>query len=110
MEIADDAFSHHLTNTIDLLQCLHVSRNEGIHRLEMTSQQAGRSLAHKTDAESEDDTLERHFLRLKNATHNLLGRLGATAVTINLLHVNIIEVGYILDQATTIILIYSLRP
>ena len=95
VEIGDDAPCHHLADALHLLQILQSSLHQRIHRLEVARQQTGRRLPHKTDAQGEDHPLEGHLLRPLDAVHYLLRRLGARTVAIDLLHVDVVQVGHI---------------
>ena len=108
VEVGDDALRHHLTDTLYLLQLLESGVHQGVDILEVTRQQLGRGLAHKADAEGEHHALKGHFLRRSDTVHDPLCRLRARAVTIDLLHVDQIEVGHVLDQSLTVVVVDGL--
>ena len=75
----------------------------------MARKESGGSLAHKADAESEDNTLEGHLLRCLDASHNLASRLLAASVAVNLLHVDGVQVGNVMYQSLAVIVVNGLR-
>ena len=105
VEIGDDAFGHDLTNPLYLLQFFQTRVHQGIDIFEMPCQQLSRSLSHKTDAEGEDHPFKGNFLGGGDAIDNLLGRLRAAAITIDLLDIDIVEVGHIVDQSLTVVVV-----
>ena len=109
VEVGDDALRHHLTDALDFLYLLESGIHQGVDILEMACQQLGRCLSHEADAKGEDHALKGHFLRSGDAIDNTLCRLRATAVTINLLHFDFIEVGHVFDEPLTEIVIDGLR-
>ena len=109
VEVADDALGHHLADALHLLQFVEAGCHECIHRLEVVCQQTGRRLAYEPDAQGEDHAFERHLARLAYGVHNLLRRLRARAVAIDLLHLDVVEVGYVLDQPPAVVLVNGLR-
>ena len=109
MEVGDDALGHYLADTLNLLQFLKACIHQRIDILEMARQQLSRRLAHKTDAEGEDHTLERHLFRGGDTIHNPLGRLGARAIAINLLHIDVVEIGNVMDESLTEVIVDGLR-
>ena len=76
---------------------------------EMTGQQLRRRLSYKSDTQGKDHALKRHLLRGGNAIHDPLGRLRPTAITIDLLHVDVIQIGNVMDEFLTIVVIDGLR-
>ena len=109
MEITDDTLGHHLTNPLNLLQFLKSRMHQGIDIFEMTGQQLRRCLSYKSDTQGKDHALKRHLLRGGNAIHDPLGRLRPTAITIDLLHVDVIQIGNVMDESLTIVVIDGLR-
>ena len=75
----------------------------------MTGQQAGRGLTHKTDAKGKDHAFEGYVFRGGDTVDNLLGRLRARAVAVDLLYLDLIEVGHITDEVLTIVVVDGLR-
>ena len=110
VEEADDAAGHHLADALDLLQLLERGLHQGVHRLEVAGQQAGAGLADKAYAKGKDDAFEGHFLRLLYAVDDALCRLGARAVAVDLLHLDVVQVGHVLDESATVVLVNGLRP
>ena len=45
-----------------------------------------------------------------DAIDDALCRLGARTVAVDLLHLNVVEVGHVMDEPMTIVLINGLRP
>ena len=76
----------------------------------MAGQKTGTGLTHKANAKSEDDALERHFARFLDAIDNFLSRFCTRAVAVDLLYIDVIEVGNIVDESSTEILVDGLRP
>ena len=60
------------------------------------------------DAKGEYYTLERYFFRGGNAVYNALGRLGSATVAINLLHINVVQVGNVMYQSVAVVIIHRL--
>ena len=110
LEIADDARGHHLADALDLLQLVHAGIHQGIHRLEMTGQEAGTGLADEADAKGEDHALEGYLLRFLDGIDDVLGRLCTRAVAVDLLHVDVVEVGHVMDESLPVVVLYELRP
>ena len=75
----------------------------------MTGKESCGCLSHETDAESEDHTFERHALGCCYAIDNFLCRLGARAVAIDLLNLDLVEVCDVLDKSLTIVVVDGLR-
>ena len=74
----------------------------------MACQQLGRGLSHETDTEGKDHPLEGHLLRGGNTVDNPLGRLRARAVAVDLLYLDLVEVGHVLDESLTVIVVNGL--
>ena len=110
MEIRLHALGNHLADSLHFLQLLHRGVHQRVHRLEMTSQQSCRGLADKADTQGKHHPFERHLGGMLDTIDNLHGRLRPTAVAIDLLHVDGIEVGNVMNQSVTIVIIHRLRP
>ena len=67
------------------------------------------SLADKAYAESKDNTLERHLLGSLNACHNLASRTLTVAAAVDVLHLDAVQVGNIVYESATIVIVNGLR-
>ena len=108
MEVGDDALCHHLADTFNLLQFLYSCIHQRIDILEVSRQKFGRCLADKSYSQCKHHALKWHILRCCDTVHYTLSRLCATTIAINLLHVDVVQIGYVVYQMVTIVFVDSL--
>ena len=109
MEIRNDALGHHLTDAFHLHQFFERGILQRIDVLEVARQQFAGSLAHKTDAQGKDHTLEGYLPGGVDAFDDILCRESTVFVTTrNLGNAEVIEVGHVVNQSAAPVFIHRL--
>ena len=110
VEEGHHAAGYHLAHALHFLQVLQRGIGKCVHGLEMAGQQSRRCLAHETDAQGEDHSFEGHIHGCLDAVDDFLGRLRARTVAVNLLHVDVVEVGHVVHESMTEVVVDGFRP